>query len=61
MSLIEFEKVDYDTILVRDRQRHGQPYADPSTKRREAFSRSICEGWGAQFLPAEAPPEFMER
>lgn len=40
-------------IINRLSSEYFQPFDD-----KNAFSRSICEGWGAQFLPGETPPEF---
>ncbi len=46
------------TIVVgRLIYKFGTEYFQPY-QYRDAFSRSICEGWDARFLPGEAPPEF---
>jgi hypothetical protein len=41
------------SVVERFGEEYFQPYDD-----RNCYSRSICAGWQAKFLPGETPPCF---
>lgn len=43
------------SVVAKFGAEYFQPFGD-----RNCYSRSICEGWGAVFLPGETPPTFSE-